>query len=411
MHRAAQDLSVSDDIVIVGGGPAGLFCALKMAPRPVTLVTPHPVEGKAGTAAAPLRPLEGLFSGKSSPETLAAETIEAGAGLADAHVVALMAREAPDRISDLAAHGVEEGMTGAEITAALHAAVAATPSVRVIEGYALESLTRDGSRIGGLIAIADDPAAGASEIRLGARAVILASGGIASLYAETTNPVEAHGQGLAAAARAGALVADAEFVTFSATAAQFHIGGVLADASGRTSIDGLSACGEVAATGVHGADCLAANPFLEALVFAARTAEDVRRIYPAPVAMPRAETLSDAPFPGLFLEGPAIARLRTLMSGNVGPRRTRAGLVTALAEIAAIEREGGASHGFRNMITAARLIAYAALVRSESRGVHRRADFPERDPAKARRNAFTLHTAEAGIRETVGREQSAHVLL
>ena len=92
-----------------------------------------------------------------------------------------------------------------------------TPSIRVIEGYAAEALLTEGDAVTGLqLRKADDPAA--APVIIASRAIVLATGGIGHLYAVTTNPAEASGIGLAIAARAGAVIADPEFVQFHPTA-------------------------------------------------------------------------------------------------------------------------------------------------------------------------------------------------
>ncbi len=112
---------------------------------------------------------------------------------------------------------VRGDMAGTAIMAALIDAVRNTPSIRVIEGYVAEALlTEDGAVTGLQLRKADDAAA--RPVTIAARAVVLATGGIGHLYAVTTNPAEASGLGLAIAARAGAVIADPEFVQFHPTA-------------------------------------------------------------------------------------------------------------------------------------------------------------------------------------------------
>jgi L-aspartate oxidase len=177
-----------------------------------------------------------------------------------------------------------------------------------------------------------------------------------------------------------------------APAAHYHMGGVLVDANGRTSIDGLWACGETASTGAHGANRLASNSLLEAVVFAARIADDVRgRIVPAhAVAWPTAEEL---PYAGQPVDASAVARLRRTMTGKVGVVRDAAGLTSALEAIAAMEAAATAPR-LVNMLTAATLVAAAALARTESRGGHFRSDHPRPEPAWRHRTFLKLSDAE-----------------
>jgi L-aspartate oxidase len=179
------------------------------------------------------------------------------------------------------------------------------------------------------------------------------------------------------------------------------MGGVHTDFDGRTSLPGLYAAGEVACTGVHGANRLASNSLLEGLVFGARAGRAMRddgNGWPVLAA----DGLAPAPAsPGTRADGDAVTAeaVQDLMWRHVGLFRQREGLLTALEMLDAAWH--GVDEGLRadapldaagwrraSLIIVGRLIARAALRREESRGGHYRADYPERDDINWQRRIF-----------------------
>ncbi len=382
---------------------------------------------------------------------------------------------------------VRGDMAGQAIIAALTDAVRRTPSIRVLEGFVAEALLTDNNAVTGL-QLRKARESAARPLSIAARAVVLATGGIGHLYAVTTNPAEASGLGLAIAARAGAVIADPEFVQFHPTAimagrdpaplatealrgegavlvngdgerfmparhplaelaprdivargvfaeiaaghgafldaraalgarfaekfptvyaacrvagidpaiqpipvapaAHYHMGGVAVDTRGRSSIKGLWAGGEVSSTGAHGANRLASNSLLEAVVYAARIADDIAgSALPAP-----SRVRVEPPLPNAALSALSEADLRKMMTSHVGVIRDGDRLAEAVRSFARLER-GAGSIALRNMATSALLIATAAWARRESRGAHDRSDYPAETPAHARRTMTTLAKA------------------
>ena len=511
-NLTSEFIPTTDDVVIVGAGLAGLFCALKLAPRPVTVISAAPLGEGASTAWAQGGIAAAVAEGDSA-ETHAADTVAVGAGLVDETIALGLAREAGARIHDLLRYGVPfdrdlEGrlavsqeaahsarrivhvrgdMAGKAIIAALIDAVRATPSIRVIEGYVAEALLTEGDAVTGLqLRQAADPTAKPQIIA--SRAVVMATGGIGHLYAVTTNPAEARGLGLAIAARAGAVIADPEFVQFHPTAimvgrdpaplatealrgegatlingkgerfmiarhklaelaprdvvargvfaeiaagrgafldataslgnrfaekfptvyasciaanidparqpipvapaAHYHMGGIAVDACGRTSLRGLWAGGEVSCTGAHGANRLASNSLLEAVVYAARIAEDIDgHDFAAHAGLPELTTPRNCAMPPL-----TEANLRTMMTSHVGVIRDADRLAEAIRTFAGLERDTG-NIALRNMATTALLVATSAWARRESRGAHCRSDHPTEKPDLAHRTMTTLKAA------------------
>ncbi|HYG59165.1 MAG TPA: L-aspartate oxidase [Symbiobacteriaceae bacterium] len=169
-----------------------------------------------------------------------------------------------------------------------------------------------------------------------------------------------------------------------APAAHYIMGGVRTDVDGRTDIPGLYACGEVACTGIHGANRLASNSLLEGLVFGRRIARAIARELPPPVANTgfgwrTAPAIPDRPVNTLWAE------IQQLMWDRVGIVRDAEGLKLAISRLEKIVTSlNGALQtrkGFQvaNLATVALLVARAALTREESRGGHSRSDFPERN--------------------------------
>jgi L-aspartate oxidase len=168
-----------------------------------------------------------------------------------------------------------------------------------------------------------------------------------------------------------------------APAAHYHMGGIAVDERGRTSLPGLWACGEVAATGAHGANRLASNSLLEALVFGARVAEDLRTRVPVG-RVSRGPRLAGSGIAAI--DGPGDAELtaavRRLMWEKVGVVRDESSLASAVDELQRLaSRHPQAAGEARNLLGIGRLVAAAALERRESRGGHYRSDYPAADPA------------------------------
>lgn len=528
MADASQPL-----VVIVGSGIAGLTAALHAIEHGCRVI----VATKDVLEHANTRYAQGGIAGVMFDDDSAAaherDTLVAGAGLCDPAAVRVLVEEGPDRIRELVALGVEfdrasdgefvKGLeaahsyprilhaggdaTGTAIERALVARVRAS-AVRVIEHAFLVQLVVDADAVRGVdLLIGEGTASPATRERLTADAVVLATGGAGELYAHTTNPPVATGDGIAAALRAGAAVSDLEFFQFHPTvlatgdaflvseavrgegavlrdeqgrrfmlgvhpdaelaprdivaraiadvmeqqhgrpvlldatglrpkrketvaflarrfptidaavrargldwsiepipvtpAAHYLMGGVDTDLFGRTTIAGLYAVGEVARTGVHGANRLASNSLLEGAVFGARAGDRIAADHAAgswPVTSePTAPQRSIAGAVAAIATSPAAigaetfsrAALQELMWNDAGLVRDAAGLGHATSVIAAWRapsraHDTEAALEDENLLLVAEQLVAAALARTESVGAHFRRDSfatPEHSPA------------------------------
>ncbi len=232
----------TDGALILGAGIAGLFTALKLAPMPsIVLAGTRP--GMSGSSAWAQGGIAAAMGADDSWQSHAHDTMVAGAGLCDTGIVDLVAREAPERIADLIGYGapfdrkadgslalgreaahslprivhVKGDGAGAAISATLAARASEAACITLLEGFHAVELAMENGRVTGLFA-RSGLGSDARLILFRARAVIMATGGLGALYGVTTNPLEARGEGLGMAARAGAVIADPEFVQFHPTA-------------------------------------------------------------------------------------------------------------------------------------------------------------------------------------------------
>ncbi|MEO0817589.1 MAG: L-aspartate oxidase [Pseudomonadota bacterium] len=484
--------ATASDVLIVGAGLAGLFLALKLAPRRCTVITPAPL-GKSASSAWAQGGLAAALAPEDSPEAHAADTVAAGAGLVDPAVAGLIAEDGPARVRDLISLGVPfdrtpEGalalsleaahshprvarvagdLAGRAIMDALVEAVTVSGHIKVVEGVkACGLLNDDQGRVAGIVTINRQ----GDFDTMPALETVLCTGGIGGLFQVTTNPASARGDALAMASRAGAVLSDLEFVQFHPTAmdvgldpaplatealrgdgavlvnadgaafmaryhkdadlaprdevaraihterlagrgafldardavgshfpdlfptvfeactsagfdprkvlipvapaAHYHMGGIVSDLWGRTSLEGLSVCGECASTGAHGANRLASNSLLEAVVFAHRIADRLRE---SELKVAGASFGVAAP----ALPSEDVKTLRAAMQNHCGVVRDAAGLSALGETLDALSRKNPTS----NEIETAKGVWSGAVAREESRGGHFRQDFPEtQDP-------------------------------
>ncbi|MEY3136873.1 MAG: L-aspartate oxidase, partial [Pseudomonadota bacterium] len=233
-----MNVGATTDVLVVGAGLAGLFLALRLAPRRCTVLSPT-VLGQAAASAWAQGGLAAALDPADSPEQHAADTIAAGAGLVDPQVALLIAREGPAAVAALANLGVPFDRTqterfalsleaahsqarvarvagdlaGRAIMETLVTAVRRATHIQVLEGVRAVALAQTEGRVTGVMTRSTE-----GESLISAAETVMATGGAGGLYRITTNPKEARGAALAQAFNAGAVIADPEFVQFHPTA-------------------------------------------------------------------------------------------------------------------------------------------------------------------------------------------------
>ncbi len=521
------------DVLVIGGGLAGLRAALAVDPKydvllicKTSITQSNSVNAQGGIAS--------VWEEGDSFESHIADTLKAGGDLCDREIVEHVIRKGPEEVRKLIEIGtsfdriegkIELGRegghahdriihalgdsTGKEIIRAVVEEVRKRPNIRIWENtFLLDLLTSEGTCRGAIL----NWNKGNRKELVWAKQTILATGGLGQLYRETTNPDEATGDGIAVAYRAGAEVRDMEFIQFHPTVlyiagsarsliteamrgegaylvdkngyrfmldydsrgelaprdvvaraivsqmgktnysnvyldvthlkpsrvhkrfpgivaqcekfglditkekipvrpgAHYMMGGITVDHEGRSTLPGLWAAGEVASTGLHGANRLASNSLLDALVFgescgrfssaAARAARDDYRVQPIfdqeeETSQPSGTTEEEK----IDLDD-ITNSLKSVMWRHAGVIRNAEGLDEAVENCRRLSnyvlgRQFDTAKGWelQNLLLLGQLVLQGALLREETRGAHNREDFPEMNPSLAHRH-FTFQAGE-----------------
>ena len=507
------------DVIVVGSGISGLMLAISLYPRKVTLVTKKNL-GEMSSSAWAQGGIAAAVGEDDDPEIHLKDTIKASSGLNDQKVVKLITEDAPEIVKFLekinikfdkneskkfilsieAAHSkrrvlkINGDQSGKFIVQKLIQHAKSQNHITFLENVSIDHIVQKENKCEGVLGHINKEELVDNFVYLQAPNVVLATGGIGSIYAHTTNPRDIYGEGVAMAARAGAILSDMEFVQFHPTsldvgldpapllteairgegaflvdeldnrfmqyvhqdlelaprdivarsifqnklkgrstfldcrhfkkgsfktmfptawnflnkakidsekdlipitpAAHYHMGGVKVDLSGKTSIEGLWACGETSSTGAHGANRLASNSLLEAFVFAKKIAETINQ---QPL---KNKVLQSINIENYFPKEKSLSKirarkyiwqLRSTMMRYVGVERNLNSLEQAFIEFDKIERESEhLSAKLKDMLLVSRLITYAAIQRKESRGTHYRSDFIKLDPVLNIRKEFKI---------------------
>ena len=528
------------DVLVIGSGIAGACAALHAADAGAEVLLCAKGDPRDTNTAWAQGGIAVVTLAEDSIETHVADTLRVGAGIAEPDVVREVVGAASEAVQWLQRLGARfdrragdldgtlelsrEGghsharvvhangdATGQEIQRALADALIAHPRITIrAHTFVRDLVLRDG-RCTGAICLTE----GAGELAVEAGAVVIATGGCGQIYRETTNPTGASGDGHALCFRAGARMADCEFVQFHPTTlyiagasrflisevvrgagavlrdrngdrfmpaahpmaelaprdvvsraildrmvatndthvyldlstvkgdprtlfpsiaricstfdldlakdpipvrpgAHYFVGGAVTDAAGRTSVAGLFAVGEAAASGLHGANRLASNSLLEGAVAGRKTGLAAAALAHSPGrGLPRAGGgPAIAADPPRLLHDDLLYSLKSLMWRQVGLDRDAGGLADAAQRIAfwhhylerapLTDRRGCE---LANMLTVSALVTEAALLRTESRGTHFRRDFPRRDDARFCRRIFLQRDGNGSITPSLGDAQ------
>jgi len=503
------------DVVIVGSGISGLMTAVSLYPRKVTLVTKRKL-GEMSSSAWAQGGIAAAVTKQDSPKKHFEDTIKASSGLSDVKAVRTITEEALDVVKFLEKIGVNFDKNDNEFLLSKEAAHSYRRVLKIngdqsgkflvdhliayakqqghitfVEDISVDHIIQKENQCHGIMGHIHKNDAVDNFVFFQSPNVILATGGLGSIYAHTTNPRDVYGEAIAMAAQANAQLVDLEFVQFHPTAldvgldpapllteairgegayivdennerflfkddhlgemaprdvvsrsihkhktkghstfldcrhfkinfdrmfptasqylqhasiiptkdlipiipaAHYHMGGIKVDINGRTSVDGLWACGECSSTGAHGANRLASNSLLEAFVFSKRIADTINSELPKKGHklinienyIPKEKTISK------IRAKKYIWQLRSAMNKFVGVDRNQSTLDQAFIEFFRIERETKSlSAKLKDMLLVSKLITFAAMQRKESRGTHFRSDYPSKDEKLLKRNVFS----------------------